>query len=222
MKKNVVWIVLGVVLVVAIAVAAVLLSNKGNTGVVISSTDDMRAMIDSIYDKCMPGEKDAFDTEVMDISDDFSFKRFTGLQSNENVESFVLSAPFINVNPYEFAVIKAKAGANIEAMKQEMYDNLDMNMWICVSAEKLYITNYGDIIVVVMGRKEDAKLVYDAFKEYVGNNVGKELEKTNEYDEDVELPPELIIDQPVADGFDTPVPDGVDTPIDISGESVVQ
>ena len=214
MKKNVVWIVIGVVLVIAIAVAAVLLSNKGNNGTVISTTGDMVTMINRIYDKCMPDAKDAFDTEVMDISDDFSFKRFTGLQSNENVESFVLSAPLINVNPYEFAVIKAKAGADIEAMKQEMYDNLDMNMWICVSAERLYITNYGDIIVAVMGIEEDAKLVYDTFKEYVENNVGKELEKTNDLGEDIELPPELTIDQPAVNE--------VDTPAEISGEPVIQ
>ena len=34
------------------------------------------------------------------------------------------------------------------------------------------------------------KPVYDAFKEYVNNNIGKELEKVSD-EEDIELPPEL-------------------------------
>lgn len=200
MKKNVVWIILGVVLVAVIAVVAVVLSNTSNTpnGPTISTAEDVFTMISSIYDKVMPESKEAFDTQEMDLTDDFTFERFTGLSSNEDVETFVLSAPFINVNPYEFAVVKAKKGADIEAMKQEMYDNLDMNMWICVWAEKLYITNYEDLIVIVMGREDDAKPIYEAFKEYVGGNIGKELEKTNNMDE-IELPDELLAD-PAANG----------------------
>ncbi len=240
MKKNVIWIVLGVVLVVAGMVGSVAFTklnnnnNPSNNGPKIETAKDMKAMIEAIYEKSMPESKGEFDTQIMDISDDFTFNRFTGLKSNENVEAFVLSAPFINVNPYEFAVVKAKAGADIESMKQEMYDNLDMDMWICVSAEKLYITNYGNIIVAIMGVEDDATTVYNAFKEYVGNSIGKELEKTNTYNEDVELPPEMLIDTPVVDGVDTPsdkpITDGVQTPVvtptempaEISGEPVVQ
>ena len=240
MKKNLVWIVLGVVLVVAGIVGIVAFTNLSNNnnpsnkGPKIETAKDMKAMIEAIYEKSMPESKGEFDAQIMDISDDYTFNRFTGLKSNENVEAFVISAPFINVNPYEFAVVKAKAGADIESMKQEMYDNLDMDMWICVSAEKLYITNYGDIIVAIMGIEDDATTVYNAFKEYVGNSIGKELEKTNTYNEDVELPPEMIIDTPVVNDVDTssdkPVMDRVQTPVvapiempvEISGEPVVQ
>lgn len=218
MKKNVIWIVVGVVLVVAVIAGIIVCTNsKGNNpsnnGPKIETAEDMKAMIEAIYEKSMPESSGGFDTQIMDVSDDYTFNRFTGLKSNENVEAFVLSAPFINVNPYEFAVVKAKAGADIESMKQEMYDNLNMDMWICVSAEKLYITNYGDIIVVVMGREDDAKTVYNAFKEYVGNSIGKELEKTNTYNEEVELPPEMTGDTPVVDGVDTPVIGGFEAPV---------
>lgn len=231
MKKNVIWIVLGVVLVVAVIAGIIVYTNSkdnnpSTNGPKIETAEDMKSMIEAIYEKSMPESSGGFDTQIMDISDDFTFSRFTGLKSNENVEAFVLSAPFINVNPYEFAVVKAKSGADIESMKQEMYDNLNMDMWICVSAEKLYITNYGDIIVVVMGREDDAKLVYDAFKEYVGNSIGKELEKTNTYSEDEELPPEMKIDTPVVDGIDTPisrpVADGIETPVVTPIEMPVQ
>ena len=69
-------------------------------------------------------------------------------------------------------------------------DNIDMRRWICVSAEQLYITNSGNVIFSVMTDKDIAKAVYDDFKKYVNNNIGKELEKSND-EENIELPPEM-------------------------------
>ena len=53
-----------------------------------------------------------------------------------------------------------------------------MAKWLCVSAEKLYITNSDDIIFMVMARDNWATPVYNGFKKYVNNNIGKELTKT--------------------------------------------
>ena len=61
-----------------------------------------------------------------------------------------------------------------------MLDNIDMRRWICVSAEQLYITNSGNVIFSVMADKDIAKAVYNDFKKYVNNNIGKELEKSND------------------------------------------
>ena len=48
-----------------------------------------------------------------------------------------------------------------------------------LSASNLYITNNGNLIFMVMSSDDWAKPVYDNFKKYVNNNIGKELEKTN-------------------------------------------
>ena len=48
-----------------------------------------------------------------------------------------------------------------------------MNKWICVSAEKFYITNHNNVIFYVMSYEDWAKPVYDSFKKYVNNEVGK-------------------------------------------------
>ena len=42
----------------------------------------------------------------------------------------------------------------------------------------------------IMTDKDIAKAVYDDFKKYVNNNIGKELEKSND-EENIELPPEM-------------------------------
>ena len=41
-----------------------------------------------------------------------------------------------------------------------------------------------------MADKDIAKAVYNDFKKYVNNNIGKELEKSND-EENIELPPEM-------------------------------
>ena len=79
----------------------------------------------------------------------------------------------------------------MKVLNREMLDNLNMNKWICVSAEKLYITSYNNIIFAVMSDEDWAKPVYEGFKKYVNNKNGKELEKTAE--EDIELPDEMLI-----------------------------
>ena len=64
-----------------------------------------------------------------------------------------------------------------------------MRKWICVSAEQLYITNNGNLIFLVMSSDDWAKPVYENFKKYVNNEIGKELQKKSN-EEDIELPPE--------------------------------
>ena len=79
---------------------------------------------------------------------------------------------------FSAVMVKVSDGANIEEMKKEMIDNIDMRKWICVSAEKARVTNYGNIIFLVMSSEEWGKPVYDEFKQAVGGTVGKELERS--------------------------------------------
>ena len=87
-----------------------------------------------------------------------------------------MSVPLITAQAYSVAIVKVKDNADVEKIKQEMLDNIDMRRWICVSAEQLYITNSGNVIFSVMAEKDIAKAVYNDFKKYVNNNIGKELE----------------------------------------------
>ena len=149
----------------------------------------MKEMFKSIYNK-LGDELPDLETQKIDVSDASMVKAYTGLQSNENVETIVVSEPSMSAQAYSAVAVKVKAGANIENMKQEMLDNIDMAKWICVSASNLYITNSGNTIFMVMSDEDWAKPVYEAFKEYVNNKIGKELDKISS-DEDIELPPEI-------------------------------
>lgn len=179
MKKSAI-IIISAIVIIAIIVGAILLlkpKNEGKKDLKLQTTEEVQDMLTSIYSSekvKLPG----LETSVIDVADEMQVSSFTGLKTNENVESLVVSVPFINAQAYSLAVVKVNENADIEKMKQEMLDNIDMRKWICVSAEKLYITNYENIIFLVMSSEEWAKPVYNEFKSFVENNIGKELEKS--------------------------------------------
>lgn len=195
MKKQTIAIILVIaVLIIAVIGIVVATSNKnGNSEAKIETVGQMKSMMKTINSN-LKEQLPQLEIEEIDISDEELVKAYTGLQSNENVEKLVVSEPLMNAQAYSAVVLKVKPGADIEKMKQEIIDNIDMGKWICVSAEKLYVTNSDNIIFLVMSDKEWAKLVYEEFKKYVDNKIGKELEKSEE-EENIELPPEMFVVQ---------------------------
>ena len=190
-KQTIIAIVVAVIVVLAIIIGVIVVNNQKTEGEgsKIETASQMEAMFKSIYDK-LGDELPHLETAEIDVSDASNVKVYTGLQSNENVEALVVSEPLMSSQAYSAVALKVKSGANVENMKQEMLDNINMAKWICVSASNLYITNTGNTIFMVMADNDWAKPVYDAFKEYVNNNIGKELEKVSD-EGDIELPPEM-------------------------------
>ena len=194
MKKNLIYIIIGVILVVAIiAGIAFGMQKKNSKGLKLETADEMKSMLKKIYSE-LGDTLPSLETAEINVSDESLVKTYTGLKSNKDVEALVISEPLMNAQAYSAVVLKAKNGANIETMKKEMLDNINIRKWICVSAEKVYVTNSGNIIFLVMSSENWAKPVYEGFKKYANNEIGKELERTETFS-DVELPPEMIVVQ---------------------------
>lgn len=195
-KQTIIGIIIAVVLIIAIVIGVVVFSNQKNNKVESSdnskleTVSQMKKMINAVYSK-LGDQLPSLETSTISSSDINQVKTYTGLQSTDNIEKIVVSEPLMSAQAYLLATVKVKDGADIEKMKQEMLNNLDMRKWICVSAEKLYITNHENTIFMIMSSAEWADPVYNAFKEYVDNKIGKELTKTEE--EEIELPPEMIV-----------------------------
>ena len=213
MKKGIIWAIVAVIIIALVGVG-VYFSNQddGNQGIKLETAKDMKNFFGKIYKK-IEDQLPEVDTDIIDVSDAMEVTNYTGLKSNKDVEAIVVSMPVMSAQAYEAVMVKVKNGADIESMKQEMLDNIDMNKWICVSAEKVYVTNSGNVIFMVMSDEEWAKLVYDSFKEQVENKIGKELEKSE--DTDYELPPEITGNSvspvsPILDETDSVVPPVVD------------
>lgn len=193
MKKQTMITIIVIAIIAIIAIVGVVIvknnnnTTNGGTSVKIESEKDMKSMLKSIYSK----NKDVLpelETEEIDVSNSDLVTSYTGIQSTGNVESLVVLEPLMSSQAYSAVALKVKSNANIETVKEEILNNVDMRKWICVSAEKLYVTNYNNIIFFVMSDEDWATATYNSFKEYVGNKIGKELQKSGE--EDIELPEE--------------------------------
>ena len=193
MKKQTIIAIVSI-LVIAIIIGGVIAVNNNNSGnkdgVKIESAKDMKKMFSTINSN-LKEELPSLETQEIDVSDEMQVETYTGLKSNENVEALVVSEPMMSSQAYSAVAVKVKSNADIETLKQEMLDNIDTSKWICVSASKVYVTNHDNVIFLVMADEEWAKPVYDEFKKFVNNNIGKELEKNAE--EDFELPPQMIV-----------------------------
>ncbi len=191
MKKQNIFII-GLILLAAISfIIFILVSGSGNK-VSVEKAKDIKD-INDVINTINKNNKDVLpelETMKVDIKNIDEVTSYTGLKTNDDIESIVVSVPLITAQAYSVAIVKVKDNADVEKIKQEMLDNIDMRRWICVSAEQLYITNSGNVIFSVMADKDIAKAVYNDFKKYVNNNIGKELEKSNN-EENIELPPEM-------------------------------
>ena len=172
MKKT--FIIIAVVAVIALIIGGIALSSGKNSGegIKLETAAEMQALIEKIYqDTEMP-------LQSLQTAEMVSY--ITGLKSNENVEIAIMSEPMMTSQAYSLVMVKAKENADVEAMKKEMVDNVDTRKWICVTAEKVYATNSGNVIFLVMSSEELAKPVYEAFKKEANGQIGKELERTEE------------------------------------------
>ena len=191
------FFIIGLILLAAISfIIFILVSGSGNKGSGNKGNVETPKAINDINDVINTINKNnknvlpELETMKVDIKNIDEVTSYTGLKTNDGIESIVVSEPLITAQAYSVAIVKVKDNADVEKIKQEMLDNIDMRRWICVSAEQLYITNSGNVIFSVMADKDVAKAVYNDFKKYVNNNIGKELEKSNN-EENIELPPEM-------------------------------
>lgn len=171
-KKNrkgaIAFIILSIVLVIAIIVGAVyaIYRNQPKTYTqIVSSTDDMQNMINTIYEGVEAELPPTLNTQVVDISNVDILKSYTGLSSNENIDAVVVSEPMIGSQAYSLVLVKVKDGQDANAIAKEMSENIDTRKWICVEAEKLYATSQDNLAVLIMASNEWATPVSNRIKE---------------------------------------------------------
>ncbi len=188
MKKStkIIIAVIAAIIIIAIIVMAFIMNNKTeknqNTQLPeVNNAEDLSTLLDKIYDGI---KTDIFnvETRTIDLEDTTSVKSYTGLEDAQNLEYAVASEPMISSQAYSLILAKVKEGTNPSEIAKEMSENINMRKWICVSAEKLYATNSGNIVFLVMTNEEMATSVYESFKSLAGN-LGEVYEKVAEEEE---------------------------------------
>lgn len=187
MNKKILILVVSIVLVLAVVIGIIFMNkNKDNsqnlennneekTEIALNTTEDLQNAITKIYENTTI-ELPRLNTIVVDINDSNALKYNTGLDSNEGIESVVVSEPMMSSQAYSLVLVKVKDGTDVESIKQKMFDNIDTRKWICVEAEKVYATDSQNVVCLVMSSEEWAKPVYDSLKTVLGT-TGSELTK---------------------------------------------
>lgn len=193
-KKNskIVLLVIIAIIAIALIVAGIVLAtnaNKPKSNVQITSTDDMQNLINTVYGGQKENLPPTLNTQIVDVSNLDVLKSFTGLTSNENIDSVVVSEPMIGSQAYSFVLVKVKDGANADSIAKEMSENIDTRKWICVEAEKLYATSIDNLAVLMMGSDEWATPVYNKVKEILGAHDEEYVkESSTDFTQDLEAP----------------------------------
>ena len=179
-KKVILGIIIAVVVVAAI-VGILVFGNANSAPVIpIATQEEVLKVAEDVYAKIDMNEMPMLDTQVIDLSDADFVKMYTGLSDASKVDFVVLSQPMNGSIPYSLLLVKVKEGENVQDIKKEMVDNIDVRRWICVAAEKVLATNHSNLICLVMADETKATNVYNAFKELVQNKVGTELTRIGE------------------------------------------
>ena len=176
-KKNIIiGCLIGGLVILAGVIFAITSNKESKTNETLQTAGDIKKMLKTIY-KNLADELPELTTEEINLKEGELVESLTGLKSTDDINTLVVSEPVMGSQALEVAVIKTKEKTDNEAMMQNIKDNVDMSRWICVSAEKLYIVNSGDVIFMVMADSDWAKSIYDEFVKYMDNKVGKTLEK---------------------------------------------
>lgn len=191
MKKSLKIVIIAVIAVLLLGGIIVALNltggaSKSNLGK-ITSSQDLTNLVEKIYAVQEEGILPGVQTQEIDVTDKDMVKYITGYDNNQDFEYVVVSEPMMSSQAYSFVLAKVKSGVDANAVAKNMLDNIDIRKWICVSAEKVYATNSGDVVCLVMSNEKTAKSVYEEFKNVAGS-VGKEYERTEEV---AELPEDM-------------------------------
>jgi len=144
----------------------------------VKSAEDLTKLVDKIYEgqnNLLP----SLATQEIDITDADMVQYVTGLKSASDIEFAVVSEPMMSSQAYSLILVKVKDGVNASEIAKQMKDGVDTRKWICVTAEKVYATNSGNVVCLVMSSEEMAKPIYEKFKSLAGT-VGEEFVRTEE------------------------------------------
>ena len=183
MKKKII-IPIVIVIIIAIVAIIVIMNNSNKHSANLNTTKEIKTALKTIQ-KNLGGTLPDLEVTEINPKDSELVSSYTYLTDPSIITSLVVAEPTMSSQAYLALIFKVKDNVNVEEVKKELLENIDMNRWICVSADVLYITNNGNTIFAVMSFEDWATPVYNEFVKYVDNNVGKTLEKTAD---DIELP----------------------------------
>ena len=105
-------------------------------------------IVDMVYEK-HPMELSLITIDVA-LEDAYTVKSYLGLDSSEMVQEAVASESGFGSQAYSLVLCRVKNPANAQTVARQMFDGIDQRKWICVEADDLMVSVFGDLVLLVM------------------------------------------------------------------------
>lgn len=131
-------------------------------------------IIDMIYEK-HPMELSLITVDVA-LEDSYTVKSYLGLDSSEDIAAAVASESGFGSQAYSLVLCRVKDPSNAQSVARKMFEGIDRRKWICVEADDLVVSAFGDLVLLVMIDSEYAEMataqqLTDAFSAVSGRKA---------------------------------------------------
>ncbi len=120
-----------------------------------TSAYTLEGIIESIYAQKAP--QFMYGSMPVELSDADAVKMFLGLDDASKVSEAVVSESMIGAQAYSLVLARVAQGQDAKAVAEEMKAGIDPRKWICVEADDVKVTTYGDLICFCMIDSEYAE-----------------------------------------------------------------
>ena len=143
--KKVIWIILGVVLCAGLVVAGIYLSHKNSR----LNTESLETLMTEVYGD-IPQEQLPMSLGNTVVTEE-NVEYFLGT-TNIEFEEALASEPMISSVAHSVVLVRAKKGADVEAIKTAIKENVNPRKWLCVGVEEdeIIVKNRGNLIILIM------------------------------------------------------------------------
>lgn len=133
---------------------------------------DLTDVVLDIYDKAADFELGLMDPVLVETD---MIPYYIGAEDTTGIKEVAASEPLMNVVPYSLCLIRLEDGADVEAIRKNIFEQANASKWICVSADKVTVNNAGNVILLLMASSENTDKVYKAFEQLAGDAIGEPL-----------------------------------------------
>lgn len=172
-KKVIIALIIAILIIVGIIL---LITSKPKSNLNVSSIEDLKKLVNQIYEGTESLELPTMMTLELDLEEDWIVEPFTGLENGDDLEYAIASETETVTYPYSLVLAKVKEDIDVEKIAKTMNEKINLSKWGDETAEKVYVTSSGNIICLIMANEEEAKMIYERFKTLAGV-IGQEYQK---------------------------------------------
>lgn len=122
--------------------------DTGSTGGDVLAGQSLKQIMDAIYDKHPIGLP--VETMDVDLTDDYAVSSYLGLDSSAHIREAVASESMLGAQAYSLVLCRVDDAANAREIAQKMHDGINPRKWVCVEADDLKVSVWGDLVMLIM------------------------------------------------------------------------